>query len=138
MIRKALIALVLLAGHRTAHTQPSFAPSVQVLEACREGPAGSTPTGMAICAREATHLADRRLATLIGEATAPSLGLRGVDLSASQMHWQRYRDLHCGLFDRREGSSGTQTPADIELCRLSRTLHRESELRELIYLMGPR
>jgi uncharacterized protein YecT (DUF1311 family) len=110
---------------------------MQVLETCRDGPAGSTPIGTAICARDATDAADRRIAALIGEAGSPGLALRGADLSASQTHWQRYRDLHCGLFDRGDGTSGSQTPAEIQLCRLARSLRREAELSGLIDLMDP-
>lgn len=138
MIRQVVVAVALLAACRTAHAQPQFEPNMQLLDVCRVGPASSTPTGTAICAREATDAADRRIAALIGEARSPGLALRSADLWASQTHWQRYRDLHCGLFDRGDGSSGSQTPADIQLCRLARTLRREAELRELIYLMGPR
>jgi uncharacterized protein YecT (DUF1311 family) len=111
---------------------------MQLLAVCRDGPMSLTPTGTAICAREATDAADQRIAVLIREARSPGLALRGADLSASQTNWQRYRDLQCGLFDRADGSSGSQTPADIQLCRLAHSLLREAELRELIYLMGPR
>lgn len=138
MIRRVLLAVALLAGCRTVHAQPRFEPNMRLLDLCRDGPASSTPTGTAICAREATDAADRRIAALIGEAGSPGLAVRNADLSASQTHWQQYRDLHCGLFDRGDGSSGSQTPADIQLCRLARSLGREAELRELIYLMGPR
>jgi uncharacterized protein YecT (DUF1311 family) len=138
VIRHAVLAIALLAGCRSVDAQPSFEPNTQALEACRDSPAGTAPTGTAICAREATDAADRRIAALVSEARSPDPALRAADLSAAQMHWQRYRDLHCGLFDRRDGSSGSQTPADVELCRLGHTLRREAELRELIYLMGPR
>jgi uncharacterized protein YecT (DUF1311 family) len=138
MIRRAVLAFALLTACPKADAQPQFEPNMQVLDVCRDGPASSTSTGTAICAREATDATDRRIAALIGEARLPGLALRGADLSASQTNWQRYRDLHCGLFDRGDGSSGSQTPADVQLCRLARSLRREAELRELIYLMGPR
>jgi uncharacterized protein YecT (DUF1311 family) len=138
MIRYLLFAVAVPAAGRAAHAQPTFEPNVQVLDACRDGPAGMTPTGTAICAREATDAPDARIAALVREASSPRLALRVTGLSAAQMHWQRYRDLHCSLFDRRDGSGGSQTPAEIELCRLARTLRREAELRELIDFMGPR
>jgi len=138
MIRQVVLAVALLAACCQARAQPQLEPNMQLLAVCRDGPTGSTPTGIAICAREATDAADQRIAVLIREARSPGLALRGADLSASQTNWQRYRDLHCGLFDRGDGSSGSQTPADIQLCRLAHSLRREAELRELIYLMGPR
>lgn len=138
MIRQVVLAVALLAACCKAHAQPQFEPNMQLLTVCRDGPTGSTPTGTAICAREGTDAADQRIAVLIREAGSPGLALRGADLSASQTNWQRYRDLHCGLFDRGDGSSGSQTPADIQLCRLAHSLRREAELRELIHLMGRR
>lgn len=137
MIQRAVLAAALLAGATVARAQAASEPDQQPLEACRNHP-GWTPTGAAICAREATDAADQRIAVLMREARSRALALRTADLAASQADWQRYRDLHCGLFDRGDGSSGSQTPADVQLCRLARTLRRESELRELIYLMGPR
>ena len=137
MIRQAVFACALLGGGQGVHAQPAVEPNMQPLEACQNY-AGWTPTGAAICAGEATREADRRIANLMNDARSPGLALRGADLSASQTNWLRYRDLHCGLFDRGDGSSGTQTPADIQLCRLAHSLRREAELRELIYLMGHR
>lgn len=137
MIHKAVFAGALLAGAQVVHAQPAFEPDMQPLEACQNY-TGWTPTGAAVCAGEATREADRRIGNLITEARLPTLALRGSDLSASQTNWLRYRDLHCGLFDRGDGSSGTQTPADIQLCRLAHSLRREAELKELIYLMGSR
>lgn len=135
MIPRAVLAAALLAGATVARAQPASGPDQQPMEACRSYP-GWTPTGAAICARDATDAADQRIAVLIREAR--SLALRSADLSSSQTNWQRYRDLHCGLFDRGDGASGSQTPADVQLCRLARSLRREAELRELIDLMGPR
>lgn len=138
MIRRAVLAVALLTACSAADAQSRFEPNMQLLAVCRDGPMSLTPTGTAICAREATDAADQRIAVLIREARSPGLALRGADLSASQTNWQRYRDLQCGLFDRADGSSSSQTPADIQLCRLAHSLLREAELRELIYLMGPR
>jgi uncharacterized protein YecT (DUF1311 family) len=138
MIRRAVLAVALLATCSAADAQSRFEPNMQLLAVCRDGPMSSSPTGTAICAREATDAADQRIAVLIREARSPGLALRGADLSASQTNWQRYRDFQCGLFDRADGSSGSQTPADIQLCRLAHSLRREAELSELVYLMGPR
>lgn len=138
MIHRAVIAVALLTACPKADAQPQFEANMHLLAMCRDGSTSSTPTGTAICAREATDAADQRIAVLIREARSPSLALRGADLSASQTNWLRYRDLHCGLFDRGDGSSGTQTPADIQLCRLAHSLRREAELKDLIYLMGSR
>lgn len=139
MIRWLLLVLVLLAVDRPAQAEPSFKPRMHLLRACTDGETGMTPIGTAVCAREGTEAADARIAALLRKARSPRLGLRTADLTAAQTHWRRYRDLHCDLFDREEdGQSGSQTPAEIALCRFDLTLRREAELRWLVYYLGPR
>lgn len=91
-----------------------------------------------MCFTAALAEADGRVAALMRAAAAPDLGLRVGDLTASQDHWQRYRNLHCGLRDQDAGSNGSEAPADIAACRLRMTLRREAELRALIEALGPR
>jgi uncharacterized protein YecT (DUF1311 family) len=128
----AALALGLCGG--AAGAQPSLGIDRGPLDACLDYP-GWTPTGAAICAGAATREADRRIADLIGQAALLQRSVAPAELSAAQAHWQRYRDLHCALSARNDG---TQAPADVQLCRLDRSLRREAELRELIFLLGPR
>lgn len=91
-----------------------------------------------MCFTAALAEADGRVAALMRAAAAPDLGLRAGDLTASQDHWQRYRNLHCGLRERDGELAGSEAPADIAACRLTITVQREAALRSLIEAMGPR
>lgn len=108
MIRRAVVVVGLLTACCAADAQSRFESTMDLLAVCRDDPMSSTPTGTAVCAREATDAADQRIAVLIREAGSPGVALRGADLSASQTDWQRYRDLHCGLFDRGDGSAAAR------------------------------
>jgi uncharacterized protein YecT (DUF1311 family) len=110
-------------------------PASELPVACLEK---VTPIGRVICFNDARDAADGRVATLLREAATPDLGLRGQDLVTAQDHWQRYRDLHCGLLDRDGEWNGSEAPADIAACRLAITLRRETELRALIEALRPR
>lgn len=130
------VLAVMLAG-QAAQAQPSSEPRLDLLQTCLEGETTQGRAGMAICAREGGQDADRRIGALLREAGSPALGLRARGLAAAQSHWRQYRGLHCRHHGHLARAPG-QAAADIALCRFRLALYRESELRRLIYAMGPR